>query len=94
MTSNIANIVSDLTAAIGPIKTGSVQFGEFVVPNQAFSTYGSSRTKSSKHDADEDTLSVDSSNSIASVASQPRGIIGVGPYAALPATLHVPKVEP
>ena len=41
-TSNIANIVrvSDLTAAIGPIKTGSVQFGEFVIPNQAFSTYG------------------------------------------------------
>ena len=37
---HIANIVSDLTAAIGPIKTGSVQFGEFVVPNQAFSTYG------------------------------------------------------
>ena len=44
-TSNIANIVSDLTAAIGPIKTGSVQFGEFVVPNQAFSTYGSYHNK-------------------------------------------------
>ena len=44
-TSNIANIVSDLTAAIGLIKTGVVQFGEFVVPNQAFSRYGSYHNK-------------------------------------------------
>ena len=78
-TSNIANIVSDLTAAIGPIKTGSVQFGEFVVPNQAFSMYGSYHTKPSKHDVYGDTLSVDAPGSSATSGGLISGLIGVGP---------------
>ena len=79
-TSNIANIVSDLTAAIGPIKTGSVQFGEFVVPNQAFSTYGLCHpTSLSKHDADEGILSVDAPRSNATYDGLISGLIGVGP---------------
>ena len=71
--------VSDLTAAIGPIKTGSVQFGEFVVPNQAFSTYGSYHTKPSKHDAYGDALSVDAPGSNATSGGLISGLIGVGP---------------
>ena len=78
-TSNIANIVRDLTAAIGPIKTGSVQFGEFVVPNQAFSMYGLYHTKPSKHDAYGDTLSVDAPGSNTASGVSISGLLGIGP---------------